>query len=181
MAIPAYAAAWFLPFVLPICFYVAFTDMREMKIKNHAVSALVLVYIVVGLFVLPPWSTGLIGGQIGPLGIALPIYVWQFLHIFVVLLAGIILNAAGAMGAGDAKFLAAAAPFIWFADLILLMAILMACTLGAVATHRLAKHTRLRMIAPHWESWDKGKKFPMGLALSGSLAMYLILGTVLGS
>ena len=38
MEIPAVAAQWFLPFVLPICFYVAFTDMREMKIKNHAVT-----------------------------------------------------------------------------------------------------------------------------------------------
>ena len=56
MAIPAVAALWFLPFVLPICFYVAFTDMREMKIKNHAVTALALVFVVVGLIVLPPWS-----------------------------------------------------------------------------------------------------------------------------
>ena len=30
MALSSSAALWFLPFVLPICFYVAFTDMREM-------------------------------------------------------------------------------------------------------------------------------------------------------
>ncbi len=181
MAIPAFAAAWFLPFVLPICFYVAFTDLREMKIKNHAVMALVAVFVVVGLFVLPPWSTGLISGKIGPLSVALPIYVWQVLQIVIVLLIGIVLNAAGVMGAGDSKFLAAAAPFVWLQDTMVLMAILTACLLGAFATHRLAKYTRLRTIAPHWESWDRGKKFPMGLTLSGTLAMYLILGTVLGS
>ncbi|NVO57322.1 prepilin peptidase [Rhodobacteraceae bacterium B1Z28] len=181
MNIPADAAAWFLPFVLPICFYVAFTDMREMRIKNHAVMTLALVFVVVGLIALPPWSTGTISGNLGPFAVALPIYVWQLLHIVIVLIVGIVLNAAGTMGAGDAKFLAAASPFVWFADLMLLAAILTASILGAVATHRLAKHSRLRTIAPHWESWDRGKQFPMGLALAGALAMYLILGTVLGS
>lgn len=91
-------------------------------------------------------------------------------------LPGILLNAIGAFGAGDAKFLAAAAPFVWIQDLGVLIAILLATVLGAVATHRLARLTRLRTIAPHWESWDRGKKFPMGLALAGALIMYLIFG-----
>lgn len=181
MHIPADAAMWFLPFVLPICFYTAFTDMREMRIKNHAVMALAIVFVVVGLFVLPPWSTGAISGKLGPFPVALPVYVWQLLHIVAVLILGIILNAGGAMGAGDAKFLAAASPFVWFGDFLVMMAILTSCLLGAVATHRIAKHTPLRSVAPHWDSWDRGKKFPMGLALAGALAMYLILGTVYGS
>lgn len=181
MLIPAAAAAWFLPFVLPICFYVAFTDMREMKIKNHAVVALALVFILVGLIALPPWSTGPVSGKLIVFPVSLPIYVWQLLHLVVVLVLGIVLNAAGAMGAGDAKFLAAAAPFVWFGDLMLIAVIVMVTLLAAVATHRLAKNTRLRLFAPHWDSWDRGKKFPMGLALAGALAMYLILGTVYGS
>lgn len=181
MQIPAAAAIWFLPFVLPICFYVAFTDMREMRIKNHAVVALAVVYLVVGLIALPPWSTGAVGGTIGPLSLTLPIYVWQLLHIVIVLIIGIILNAAGTMGAGDAKFLAAASPFVWTGDILVFLPVMIACLLAAVATHRIAKHSRLHTIAPHWDSWDTGKKFPMGLALAGGLAMYLILGTVLGS
>lgn len=181
MAIPAVAAAWFLPFVLPLCFYVAFTDMREMLIKNHAVVALAVVFAVVGFFVLPPWSGDWVDGSVGPLALSLPVYVWQLLHIVVVLLIGILLNAAGVMGAGDAKFCAAAAAFVWVGDLGLVMVILTATTLGAVAAHRLAKHTPLRQIAPHWESWDRGKQFPMGLTLAGSLAIYLILGTIHGS
>lgn len=181
MSIPAAAAIWFLPFVLPICFYVAFTDMREMRIKNHAVVALAAVFLVVGLFVLPPWSGDWPNGRIGPISLSLPVYVWQAFHILVVLLIGIVLNAAGAMGAGDAKFCAAAAPFIWLGDLMLLMVILAATTLGAVSAHKLAKHSALRRMAPHWESWDRGKKFPMGLVLAGSLALYLILGTIHGS
>ncbi len=181
MAIPAAAALWFLPFVLPICFYVAFTDMREMRIKNHAVIALACVFVVIGLLALPPWFGNWVPGSVGPIDFALPVYAWQLFHLVVVLLLGILLNSAGVMGAGDAKFCAAAAPFIWLGDVLLIAVIVMSATLGAVAAHRLAKHSRLRQIAPDWESWDRGKQFPMGLALAGSLAIYLILGVINGS
>ncbi len=181
MEIPASAALWFLPFVLPICFYVAFTDMREMRIKNHAVVTLTLVFVVVGLIVLPPWATDWSVGGIGPLTISLPPYAWHLINLVIVLIFGILFNSAGLVGAGDAKFCAAAAPFIWSGDLVLLMAIFTATTLGAFFAHRLAKYTGLRRIAPEWESWDKGKLFPMGLALAGTLVIYLILGSFYGS
>ena len=53
MAITAFSAWWFLPFVLPLCFYVAFTDLREMRITNQAVIALIVVFLLVGLIALP--------------------------------------------------------------------------------------------------------------------------------
>jgi prepilin peptidase CpaA len=53
MAITTFSAWWFLPFVLPICFYVAFTDIREMRITNQAVLALGIVFLVIGLIALP--------------------------------------------------------------------------------------------------------------------------------
>ena len=40
MAITASSAWWFLPFVLPVCLYVCFTDLREMRITNQAVLVL---------------------------------------------------------------------------------------------------------------------------------------------
>ncbi|MCG7518721.1 prepilin peptidase [Ruegeria sp. Ofav3-42] len=181
MHIPATAAAWFLPFVLPICFYVAFTDLRSMLIKNHAVLALAAVFTVVGLFVLPPWSTEWTTGGVGPVIMTLPPYIWQLLHIVVVLLLGFLFNAAGVMGAGDAKFLAAASAFVWPGDYSLMIMIVTSATLGAYVTHRLAKYTRLRTIAPDWESWNRIKQFPMGFPLGVSLAIYLIFGTVSGS
>ena len=52
--------------------------------------------------------------------------------------------------------------------------------LAAVTTHRIAKYTPLRRIAPGWKSWNMGWKFPMGLSLGGTLAIYLILGAVYG-
>ena len=53
--------------------------------------------------------------------------------------------------------------------------------LAAFVTHRLVKYTPLRRIAPGWKSWDMGWKFPMGLSLAGTLAIYLGLGAVYGA
>lgn len=163
MAITAFSAWWFLPFVLPICFYVAFTDMREMRITNQAVLALGVIFVVIGLIALP-----------------FDVYLWRLAQLAIVLVVGIILNAAGAMGAGDSKFIAVAAPFIAQGDVRLLIPLFCVILLAAVAAHRLAKFTPLRRIAPHWTSWDQGKKFPMGLALASTLACYLALGTMHG-
>lgn len=162
MDITAYSALLFLPFALPICVYVAFSDMRDMRIPNQMVVALFLVFAVVGLFALP-----------------LDVYAWRYLHVIVVLVAGIALNAGGVMGAGDAKFAAAAAPFIHVGDVRFLMALFAANLLAAFVTHRIGKHTGLRRIAPHWISWTN-RKFPMGLALGGTLAIYLALGAWFG-
>lgn len=158
------AALVFFPFVLPICLYVAFTDLREMRITNQAVIALAIVFVVLGPLVMPFTD-----------------YLWQLLVMVLVLVATIVLNAIGAMGAGDSKFIAAAAPYIAVGDLRLLMGLFAAVLLGALATHRLAKATPLRQLAPHWQSWETGKKFPMGFALGSALAIYLGLGLVFGA
>jgi prepilin peptidase CpaA len=164
MQITSYEALWFLPFVLPVCFYVAFTDLREMRITNQAVLVLAGLFIVLGLIALP-----------------LPDYGWRLAQMVAVLVLGIMLNAGGAIGAGDAKFAAAAAPFVAPGDLILLMLIFSANLLAAFVTHRLAKYSPLRRVAPHWQSWEQGWDFPMGLSLGGTLAIYLALGAVYGA
>ncbi|MCB1363581.1 MAG: prepilin peptidase, partial [Rhodobacteraceae bacterium] len=150
MSITASAALWFLPFVLPVCLYVAFTDLRDMRITNQAVVVLAAVFVLVGLFVLP-----------------LPVYGMRLVQMLAVLVVGVALNAGGAVGAGDAKFAAAAAPYVAPGDLRLLLAIFAANLLAAFVTHRLAKHSPMRRIAPGWKSWDMGWKFPMGLSLGG--------------
>lgn len=160
----ATAALWFLPFVLPICFYVMFTDLSTMRIPNMAVLALAAVFVVIGLIVLP-----------------FPEYGRALIRMGVVLVVGIMLNAGGVIGAGDAKFAAAAAPFIAPGDLQFLLVIFAANLLAAVVTHRIAKYTPLRRIAPHWKSWDMGWKFPMGLSLGATLAIYLAFGVAYGS
>ncbi len=164
MTITLYSAAWFFPFALPICLYVAYTDMARMKITNGANLLLAAVFGVVGLIALP-----------------FDVYLWRLASLGIVLVVGFILNAAGAMGAGDSKFAAAAAPFIALGDLRLLMFLFMAVLLASVATHRAIKHTPLRRLAPRWTSWEQDKKFPMGLALGATLALYLGLGLFYGA
>ena len=160
----ALAAAWLLPFALPICLYVAFTDLREMKITNQAVMALAVVFVCVGLFVFP-----------------FQVYLWALAQLVIVLVVGIVLNAGGVMGAGDAKFLSAAAPYIALGDLNVLLPLFAAVLLAAYGAHRLAKATALRQLAPHWDSWEQGRKFPMGFALGPSLALYLALSAAYGT
>ncbi|MDR9484124.1 MAG: prepilin peptidase [Sediminimonas sp.] len=164
LEIPAFAAAWFLPVALPLGLWVAWSDLRDMRISNRAVLALVVLFLLIGPLVLP-----------------LPVYGWQLLHLVVVLLVGMVLNAAGLLGAGDAKFAAAAAPFIALGDIRFVIALFAANLLAAFATHRLAVRTPLRRLAPDWQSWTRTKEFPMGLSLGPTLAIYLTLGAVYGS
>lgn len=138
--------------------------MKFMKIPNKAVMALGIVFLVVGLLVLP-----------------LPEYLSRLLQLVIVLLIGFILNMVGAIGAGDAKFAAAAAPFIARGDLRTILFLFAAVLLAAVATHRLARLVpAVRRLTPDWQSWER-KDFPMGLALGGTLAFYLIAGALYGS
>jgi prepilin peptidase CpaA len=163
MTIPALTALGFLPFVLPLCFIVALSDLRGMRIPNWTVGALIAVFVLIGPFLMP-----------------LETYLWQLLHLPVGIGLGFLFYAAGAVGAGDAKFAGAAAPLIFLPDLPALCIILAANVLAGFTTHRIAKHTPLRQLAPHWESWDAGQKFPMGFCLGGALAIYLGLGAMLG-
>lgn len=164
MAISATAALWFLPFIVPLCLYVAYTDLSRMKITNRTVMAMVGVFVVVGLIALP-FDT----------------YLWRYLHLLVALIIGMALNAVGVMGAGDSKFIAAAAPFIALGDLQMVLALLTVCVFFSLIVHRIIKRTALRRLAPNWISWDVGKKFPLGFALGPTLGLYLIFGALFGS
>lgn len=160
----AWSALWFLPFALPIAFWVAWSDMARMKIPNKAVMALVAVFAVVGLVALP-----------------LPDYGWRWVHLAVVLAIGFVANAGGLLGAGDAKFAAAMAPFIAREDLILFGYLFAAVLLAGFVTHRLARSVpAIRARTAHWESWER-KDFPMGLCLGGALVFYLLIGAIAGS
>ncbi|MEL7012656.1 MAG: prepilin peptidase [Pseudomonadota bacterium] len=165
LAITSFSAALFLPFVLPICLWVMWSDLNAMKIPNSAVLALAGVFVVVGLIAVPIW----------------PDYPMRLAALGIMLVAGIIINSAGLMGAGDAKFIAAAAPFVAPGDVIPLIFIFTANLLAAFVTHRIAKYTPLRAMAPHWESWERGKKFPMGFALGATLLIYLGAGAAFGA
>ena len=95
LAISPTEALWFLPFVVPLCLWVMWSDLSAMRIPNVAVLTLAAIFLVVGLIALP-WAD----------------YPWRLLTMIVVLVLMFGANVIGVMGAGDSKFIAAAAPFI---------------------------------------------------------------------
>jgi prepilin peptidase CpaA len=152
-------ALWFLPIAVPICFYIAWTDMKFMKIPNKAVLLLLAGFAITGFFALP-----------------LEDYLWRYAHIGAVLALGFIVASAGLVGAGDAKFATAMAPFVAFPDLSLVLTLFAAMLIGAFVAHRLAgRIPAIRSATADWASWGEKRDFPMGLALGGTLACYLAL------
>ncbi len=164
MELTAFSALVFLPFALPVTIWVAWNDMKYMKIPNQAVLTLTAVFLLIGLVALP-----------------LAEYPWRLSHFAVVLAIGFVANMAGLVGAGDAKFAAPMAMFVPLSDLRLMLVLFAAVLLGAFATHRLFRAIpAVRRKTADWQSWQR-KDFPMGLALGSTLAFYLMLGTVFGA
>ncbi len=158
MVIDWTTAAWFLPFVVPITVWVAWSDMATMKIPNKAVLALLIVFLVVGLIALPFVE-----------------YLWRWSHFAVILVIGFVLSTLGLMGAGDAKYMAAMAPFIALPDAYPFMFLLGGTIIAAFIIHRTARAWGLRERFPGWESWTR-REFPMGFALAPALMFYLLIG-----
>ncbi len=164
LAQSAQAALWFLVFAAPIALWVVWSDLRAMRIPNMAVLALLAVFAVIGLFVLPIDAWG-----------------WAWLQFAVVLAVGFLLSLTGGFGAGDAKFAAAMAPFVALGDLRLFLALLGAVVISAFIAHRLMRRLApVRRLTPDWESWQRSE-FPMGLALGPALIFYLVLASIYGS
>lgn len=152
-------AAVFLPLVVPIAFWVAWSDMARMTIPNRAVLALIAIYACVGPLVMP-----------------LDDWAWGWSRFAAVLVLGFAANMAGLLGAGDAKFSAAAAPFVAPGEMASLSIVFSAVLIAAVIAHRGARASPLvRRAVPEWRSWDD-PRFPLGLALGPTLAIHLALG-----
>ncbi|RFU12512.1 hypothetical protein DZD18_11960 [Rhodobacteraceae bacterium W635] len=167
LAISPLEALWFLPFVLPICIWVALSDLREMRIPNISVLALAGVFLVIGL------------AQVMIEVMAFSTWYMRLLQLAVVLLAGFAVSSLGLVGAGDAKFAAAMAPFVAPGDYLMFLLLFAAVLVGSWLTHRGAGMVpAVRRATPGWVSWDRGKLFPMGVALAGALVIYLALGAM---
>lgn len=154
---PLWTALWFLIPILPISLWVAWSDLKFMKIPNKAVLTLAAAYLV-----------------IGPVALPFGLYLWGWALGAVVLVAGFIVTSLNLVGAGDSKFAAAMAPFFVGGDLRMILGLFAGCLLAAFATHRLfGRIPAFRSATAEWESWTH-KDFPMGLALSGTLSFYFI-------
>jgi prepilin peptidase CpaA len=168
MGTPPAVALWLgLGALLP-CLWAARTDLARLKIPNNSVLALAGVFLLGGLALvaLTGWSLG--------------DWAWRWTHLVVVLLIGMGLNAIYMIGAGDAKFAAAAAPFFALSDWRTLLWLYPLVFLVCWALHRLAKHTVGQRLAPGWASWTSGKRFPMGVAIAATLLAYLAICAIRG-
>lgn len=156
-----WTALWFLPAVVAIGIWVAWSDMKFMRIPNKAVLAMLLAYLV-----------------FGPIALPLQTWLWGWALGAGVLGIGFLATAAGVMGGGDAKYAAGMAPFLVGADWRVVLALFAACLLAAFSAHRL-----MRLVPPFrratgdWESWQRND-FPMGLALAGTIIFYFSLSVL---
>lgn len=153
----------FLPFALPIAIWVSWSDMKFMKIPNNAVLALAAVWLIVGLllvlFKAMPFQT----------------WAWGWALLAIVMVVGFVANMVSLLGAGDAKFAAAMAPFFVVGDIRTTLGLFAACLLAAFVSHRVARRIpALKPLTTEWVSWTN-KDFPMGLALSATLLFHLAL------
>jgi prepilin peptidase CpaA len=158
MQTPSDAALWFLLFAGPIALWVMASDVRQMRIPNAAVAALVVVFAVVGFLVLPTTD-----------------WAWRWTHLGVALFVTFLLNMFGAMGAGDAKFVAAIAPFFAAGDYLEIMLIFALMIPITFLLHRGFRSVpAIRRATEHWTSWGRKTDFPMGLPLAGTFLTYLL-------
>lgn len=147
---------WFFIALLPICLIVAKNDLKEMKIPNWTVLTMVGLFVVLGFLILP-----------------FDVYYWRFVGLIVTLVVGFLLTMAKLMGAGDAKFMAAAALFIAPADAVSVIVILAVMGPLTLIIHRLVGRLYMKANHPNWESFQRVREFPWGLPLTATLLLYL--------
>lgn len=144
---------------LPLALAAGFSDLRTMTIPNWICLALLAVFVVLGLIFLP-----------------LETVAWRLGAGFLVLVLLFFVNAIGIMGGGDAKLLAASAPYVAYADAAMALLLLSACMLITLPLHRLARATPfIRSATQGWKSWEAGRHFPMGISISSALIIYLFM------
>jgi len=164
MDITAQQAIWLLPPVLPVALWIAYSDLKFMKITNNAVLILAGIFVVVGLIAFPMEE-----------------WLWRLAHLLIVLAIGFVASSLGLIGGGDAKYAAAIAPFVAYSDLRRALVLFGIMLLSALIIHKVAARIpAIRSRTPDWKSWTAGKDFPMGLALSGTLITYLVAGLFSG-
>lgn len=157
----AYAAYWFLPAIIPVAIFISWNDMRSMKITNNSVVVLLVIY-----------------GVIGSFAFGFEMYLWQWLHFPIMLIVCILLWMLRLMGGGDAKMIAAMAPYFVLSDLELILRLFAASLISALIVHTLFRLTPLKRPVAEWKSWHAGRFFPKGFPLSMTLLLYLVFAAV---
>lgn len=157
-SVPAFDALIFFVACLPICLYVMYTDLSEMRIPNTMVLAMLALFIVVGPFLLP-----------------IDEYLWRFSHFAIVLVVGYLLHVIAGIGAGDVKFAAAMAPFFAASDWATALLLYAIFSVAGLILHKIARRiTPIKKAAAGWMSFDEEQgHFPLGISLAAMHLFYL--------
>jgi prepilin peptidase CpaA len=146
---------WLILPILPIAIWVGWSDMKSMKIPNKAVMAMVGVWVLFG-WLCHSWQA----------------WGWGFALGAIVLVVGFVMSNFRMLGAGDAKFAAAMAPFFTGGQTVTVLMVVASCLIGAVVLHRILRAIpAVRTATPDWVSWTH-HKFPAGLAVGGMSIIY---------
>lgn len=145
----------FLFALLPFIWIAAYTDLHSMLLKNWMTATVALLFLPLGLALLP-----------------FDEFIYRLGIMFAV---GVVLTFMGllkAFGMGDAKYIAALTPYIAPEDYFSVLLVLSFTNLFALgligAASRIAA---VRALTPHWKSWS-AKHLPMGLSISATALFY---------
>lgn len=144
---------------IPIGIWVAWSDMKFMRIPNVACFALFISFLI-----------------LAPLIYDLNQYGFRIAQGLIVLLIGFFATGIGLVGGGDAKFAAAMAPFIALEDIFPFIFLIGILSLLSVGLHKLAGITPgVKNKIKDWDSWNTQGMFPFGITLAASLIAHLVL------
>jgi len=137
---------------------IAWFDLKQLRIPNWSVLAVIAVFLVTGLW-----------------GLEFSTYLWCILHGVIVLFIGFGLYqfAGGHIGGGDIKLIAALTPFIAGSDLLMVLTVFSVLSIVGVMLHKFIRN-RLRERTTGWAALDQKRFFPAGLLLGGTIMIYLL-------
>lgn len=137
---------------------VGWFDLKQLRIPNWSVLAVVGLFVVTGLWGLP-----------------LEVFGWRLLQGAIVLLVGFGLYSVsgGRVGGGDMKMIAALTPFIAGKDVLFVLTVFAVLSFAGLLLHRFARSI-LRERKTGWASLDQKRFFPAGLLLGGTIMIYLV-------
>ncbi len=143
--------------MIPLMVYVMWSDLRELRIPNWTVLAVLGVFVVTGLWGLP-FET----------------FLWRLAHGVIFLLIGFSIYAfgRGKIGGGDMKLIAVLVPFVAGAHALFVLLTYVIVTFVALVFHRLVR-ARLKGRQTGWIAFDQKIYFPVGLILGLTILIYL--------
>lgn len=143
--------------MVPLMLVVIVSDLKRMKIPNAVVLAVIVLFLVTGIWGLP-----------------LDVFAWRIAHGVIALVLGFLLFSVGGghVGAGDLKLIAALTPFVPGAHLATVLFLFAVAAFALLIAHQVVRiATRRRETG--WKAFDQAVYLPAGVALGVTMIAYM--------